>query len=132
MRRVKSELAGAGFASAGGRLLAMGGTAKAVKYLYGFTTKKSGALSTEALSAMLGVICEQPEEAYDLLSDIVPKRAHALAPGLAVLTALTEYMNCSEIDVYPVGVREGFLEALLEQPPQEPDDIISYILGLSK
>ncbi len=132
MRRVKSELAGAGFAPSGGRLLAMGGTAKAVNRLYRFTTKNSGALSTETLSAMLGVICEQPEEAYDLLSDIVPKRAHTLAPGLAVLTALTEYMNCSEMDVYPVGVREGFLEALLEQPPQEPDDIISYILGLSK
>ena len=132
MRRVKSELAGAGFAPVGGRLLAMGGTAKAVNRLYRFTTKNSGALSTETLSAMLGVICEQPEEAYDLLSDIVPKRAHTLAPGLAVLTALTEYMNCSEMDVYPVGVREGFLEALLEQPPQEPDDIISYILGLSK
>lgn len=128
--RVKCELSAAGFAPAGGKLLAMGGTAKAIKYLYGFTTKKNGAISTAELSAMLKVICEQPEETVDLLSDIVPKRAHTLAPGLAVLTALAEYMGCSEMEVYSVGVREGFLEALLEAPPEQPEDILSYILGL--
>lgn len=130
MSRVKDELSAAGFAPAGGKLLAMGGTAKAVNRLYRLTTKGGGAIGAAELGAMLKVLCEQPEETVDLLSDIEPKRAHTLTPGLAVLTALTEHMDCSEMEVYAVGVREGFLEALLEQPPEEPEDIISYILGL--
>lgn len=130
MSRVKDELSAAGFAPAGGKLLAMGGTAKAVNRLYRLTTKSSGAIGAAELDAMLKVLCEQPEETVDLLSDIEPRRAHTLTPGLAVLTALAEHMGCSEMEVYAVGVREGFLEALLEQPPEEPEDIISYILGL--
>ena len=79
---------------------------------------------------MLEVICEHPDEALDLFSDVEPKRAHTLAPGLAVLLSLVEYMQCPEMEVYPVGVREGFLEALLESPSEQPQDLLGYILGL--
>ena len=129
-QRVKNELFSTGFVPSKEKLLAMGGTAKAIKRLYMLTVKKEGAISADELSAMLEVICRHPDEALDLFSDVEPKRAHTLAPGLAVLLSLVEYMQCPEMEVYPVGVREGFLEALLESPSEQPQDLLGYILGL--
>ena len=127
---VKSELSAAGFVPVGKNLLAMGGTAKTVSRLYRTTVKTEGAISAAALSAMLKVLCEQPEETIELLNDIEPKRAQTLTPGLAVLDAVVSYMDCPFIEVFSVGVREGFLEALLESPQEQPQDLLGYILGM--
>lgn len=130
INRVKSELASAGFAPNGENLLAMGGTAKAIGHIFRITAKKTGAVTLAELCAMLKVLCEYPDESVELLAEFEPNRARTFTPGLAVLIALMEHMRCSKIEIYSVGVREGFLEALLKTPSEHPQSLLDYILGM--
>lgn len=130
IERVKSELASAGFVPNGENLLAMGGTAKAISRIFRITTKKSGAVTLAELYAMLKVLCDNPDESIELLNEFEPNRAHTFTPGLCVLIGLMEHMSCSKMEVYSVGVREGFLESLLESPQEQPQNLLDYILGM--
>lgn len=112
---VKKQLAEAGFGPAGGKLSAMGGTAKAVKRLCESVLGIKGSIRLESLSGILKVLSEEPEEALEFLEDAEPKRARTIGPGIAVLAGIMEQLGCGEMDVYSVGVREGFLEKVLEE-----------------
>ncbi len=111
---VKKQLYEAGFMPVGYSLSSMGGTAKAFKKLCRMVLNMDGAISLKAVLATLEVISAHPEEAIDLFEDIEPKRSHTIAPGIAVLASIMEYMGCTEMNVFSVGVREGFLEKVLE------------------
>ena len=112
---VKKQLSAAGFSPANGSLSAMGGTAKAVKRLFGSVLKIEGAISVSELSGFLKAAAEAPEETLELLEDVEPKRARTLVPGAAVLAGIMEFMGFGKMEVYSVGVREGFLEKILEE-----------------
>ncbi len=126
---VSSALSDIGFEKSGGNLLAMGGTAKAMIKMYRSALKKEGTILLSDISVMLKLISEEPEEAVELIEEIEPKRAHTLVPGMAVLSAIAEYMCCDGIDVYSVGVREGFLENILSGEDGGGQNILDFILN---
>lgn len=126
---VSSALSDIGFEKSGGNLLAMGGTAKAMIKMYRSSLKKEGTILLSDISVMLKLLLEEPEEAVELIEEIEPKRAHTLVPGMAVLSAITEYMGCDGIDVYSVGVREGFLESILSGEDGGGQNILDFILN---
>lgn len=126
---VSSALSDIGFEKSGGNLLAMGGTAKAMIKMYRSALKKEGTILLSDISVMLKLLSEEPEEAVELIEEIEPKRAHTLVPGMAVLSAIAEYMGCDGIDVYSVGVREGFLESILSGEDGGGQNILDFILN---
>lgn len=118
-----------GFKYDGKTLLAMGGTAKAVKKLYNKTVEKSDSLSLKNMNIILKLFSEEPEEAKELIAEIAPKRIRTLAPGLAVLSGVMESVGCDEMKIYSVGVREGFLESVLNDDLKPEPSILDMILG---
>ncbi len=129
-KEVKNQLAEAGFSSNGDSLSAMGGTAKALKRLFSKVLNINDKISFENLSAFLKVISDQPEEALELFESFEPKRSRTLAPGAAVLAGIMEQTGCNEMSIYSVGVREGFLEKLLENENQEKETgLLDIVLG---
>lgn len=127
--KVGRSLSEAGFASGQKRLLAMGGTAKTAAKLRQKTLQKSGAFLSAELSAMLSVLSAEPEETLELLADVEPKRSRTLVPGMAVLSGVMKFFGCEEMEVHGVGVREGFLESLLNGGEPATPDILQVILG---
>lgn len=116
------------FRPLGETLYAMGGTAKNLKKLNEKVFPDNSEITLAKLKTMLDVISAQPEEALELFSDISTERAKTLAPGIAVLAGLMDYMGCEKIEIFSVGVREGFLMKILNEPPENGKDVLSYIL----
>jgi len=114
---VKARLGEAGFGpEAGGEtLFAMGGTAKALGRICEKVLNIKGAPSLSEITAVLKIIAEEPAETLEFFEEFEPKRAKTLGPGTAVLAGIMEQTACSKIEIYPVGVREGFLEKLMEE-----------------
>lgn len=126
---VADSLSETGFENEGKTLFAMGGTAKAIKSLYNATIEKGDKLSLRNANIMLKLLSDAPEEAVELISEIAPKRTHTLVPGLAVLAGLMEKAGCDEIKIYSVGVREGFLESILNDDSKPEPSLLDLILG---
>ena len=126
---VFSALSEAGFEKSGGTLLAMGGTAKTLKKLYESSLKKEGAISVSDLSVMLKLLSEEPDESLELIEEIEPKRSRTLVPGIAVLLSIMQYMGCENIDIFSVGVREGFLESIISGEDGGGQNILDFILN---
>ena len=107
----------------------MGGTAKAIKNLYNATIEKGDRLSLRNVNIMLKLLSEAPEEAVELISVIAPKRTRTLVPGLAVLAGVMEKAGCDGMKIYSVGVREGFMESILNDDSKPEPDLLDLILG---
>ncbi len=118
-----------GFKNDGKTLFAMGGTAKAIKKLYNKTVDKSDTMSLKNMNIILELFSNEPEEAKELIEDIAPKRIRTLVPGLAVLSGVMESVDCSEMKIYSVGVREGFMETVLNDDFKPESSILNLILG---
>lgn len=126
---VFKALSDTGFERSGGTLLAMGGTAKTLKKLYNSVLGKEGTIILSDVSLMLKLFTDEPDETAELVEEIEPKRVHTLVPGIAVLSSIAEYMGCGGIDVYSVGVREGFLESILSGEDGGGQNILDFILS---
>ena len=126
---VKDSLSETGFKIAGGTLFAMGGTAKAIKALYNATIEKGDKLSLKNVNIMLKLLSESPEEAVELISSVAAKRTRTLVPGLAVLSGVMETFGCDGMKIYSVGVREGFMESILNDDSKPEPSILDFILG---
>lgn len=130
---IKNEVAksieSTGIEPVGGTLFAMGGTAKAIKKLYNTTIEKGDKLSLKNVNVMLKLLTESPEEALELIADVAPKRMGTLVPGLAVLAGVMEKSACEGMKIYSVGVREGFLESILNDDSKPEQSILDFILG---
>ena len=127
--KLRSSLAEAGFLPGQKRLFAMGGTAKTASALRQRALQKGGSIPFEELETMLGVLSAEPEESLELIEDIEPKRSRTLVPGMAVLAGVMRFFGCEEMEVFGVGVREGFLESLLNGGEPETPNILDVILG---
>lgn len=126
---VAESLSEIGFEKSGGTLFAMGGTAKAIKNLYNATIEKGDKLSLRNVNVMLKLLSEAPEEAVELISGIAPKRTRTLVPGLAVLAGVMEKAGCDGMKIYSVGVREGFMESILNDDSKPEPSLLDLILG---
>lgn len=126
---VADSLSEAGFTACGGTLFAMGGTAKAIQKLCKVTLRKGGKLLLCDINLMLKLLSEQPEEALELIADVAPKRTKTLVPGMAVLAGVMEKMGCDGMDIHPVGVREGFMESILNDDSAPEPSLLDLILG---
>ena len=110
-----------GFGRPGGALLCMGGTAKAALRFCKRTIVKIGHGDSGAsvllsdLKAVISTLISAPEESVELLSSIEPERVSTLIPGMAVLSAIAETLGCGRLEIYSAGVREGFLEEILNR-----------------
>ena len=126
---VAESLSETGFERIGGTLFAMGGTAKAIKSLYNAAIEKDDILSLRNVNIMLKLLSEAPEEAVELISGIAPKRTRTLVPGLAVLAGVMEKAGCDGMKIYSVGVREGFMESILNDDSKPEPNLLDLILG---
>ena len=126
---VAQSLETTGIEPASGILYAMGGTAKAIEKLYKATIENNGILSLEKINIMLKLLAEVPAEAKELIEEFAPKRIRTLVPGLAVLAGVMEKTGCEGMKIYSVGVREGFLEAVLNDDSKPEPNILDFILG---
>lgn len=127
--RVFESLSKTGFGKTGGTLFAMGGTAKAIKKLYNTVIEKGDKLTLKNAKIMLELLTEAPAEAKELIADIAPKRIRTLVPGLAVLTGVMEKAGCDGMKIYSVGVREGFMESILNDDSKPEQSLLDFILG---
>lgn len=126
---VHDSLSESGFSSVGGTLFAMGGTAKAIRKLYNATIKKSDEITLSDTNLMIQLLTEKPEEASELIADIAPNRKRTLVPGMAVLAGVMEKMGCDKMKIYSVGVREGFMESILNDDSKPEPSLLDIILG---
>lgn len=126
---VGDSLEEAGFVPCGGTLFAMGGTAKAIQKLYNAAVRKGGKLSLEDLNLMIQLLTEKPDEAVELIADVAPKRTRTLVPGMAVLAGVMEKTCCDGMDIHAVGVREGFMESILNDESAPEPSLLDMILG---
>ena len=126
---VAKSLETTGIEPAGKILFAMGGTAKAIKKLYNAAIEKGEELSLRNVNVMLKLLSEAPEEAKELISGIAPKRIRTLVPGLAVLAGVMEKAGCEGMKIYSVGVREGFMESILNDDAKPEQSLLDLILG---
>ena len=126
---VAKSLETTGIEPAGKILFAMGGTAKAIKKLYNAAIEKGEELSLRNVNVMLKLLSEAPEEAKELISGIAPKRIRTLVPGLAVLAGVMEKAGCEGMKIYSVGVREGFMESILNDDTKPEQSLLDLILG---
>lgn len=111
-------------------LYTMGGTAKSIELLFTNVLKKEGPMKTEDLNTMIKIIIDNPDESIELFEEYIPSRIKTITPGIAILSAVMEALNCKDLNVYTVGVREGFLEDLLKQPPQNANSILDIISSI--
>lgn len=128
-KEVEKSLGTTGIEPTHGILYAMGGTAKAIEKLYNATIEKSETLSLENVNIMLKLLAETPSEAKELIEEFAPKRTRTLVPGLAVLAGVMEKAGCKGMKIYSVGVREGFLESVLNDDSEPEPSILDFILG---
>lgn len=126
---VAESLSETGFETVGGILFAMGGTAKAIKTLYNAVIEKGDIVSLKNANIMLKLLSESPMEAKELIADIAPKRIRTLVPGLSVLTGVMEKSGCDGMKIYSVGVREGFMESILNDDSKPEPSLLDFILG---
>ena len=126
---VAKSLETTGIEPAGKILFAMGGTAKAIKKLYNAAIEKGEELSLRNVNVMLKLLSEAPEEAKELIYGIAPKRIRTLVPGLAVLAGVMEKAGCEGMKIYSVGVREGFMESILNDDSKPEPSLLDFILG---
>lgn len=126
---VADSLSEEGFSSCGGTLFTMGGTAKAIQKLYNVSIRKGNEIPLSDLEVMMRLLTENPEEALELIADVAPKRQRTLIPGMAVLSGVMKKMGCSKMKIYSVGVREGFMETILNDGSKPEPNILEMILG---
>ena len=126
---VFESLSAEGFGKSGGTLFAMGGTAKAIQKLYNATVGKGNEITLKSTNLMLDLLTEKPEEATELIADIAPNRIRTLIPGMAVLAGVMEKTGCDKMKIYSVGVREGFMESILNGDSKPEPSIIDIIMG---
>ena len=107
----------------------MGGTAKAIEKLYNAAIEKNDILSLKNVNIMLKLLTEAPAEAKELISAFAPKRIRTLVPGLAVLAGVMEKAGCDGMKIYSVGVREGFMESILNDDSKPEPSLLDFILG---
>lgn len=127
---VFGSLSEKGFAPSGGTLYAMGGTAKAIESLFANVLHKEGPIKRGDLEGLLRATMESPDESMELFEEILPTRKTTITPGMILFLSIMEYMDLSEMKVFTVGVREGFLEAVIEGKIEKPQSPLDYILGL--
>lgn len=126
---VGDSLSEEGFCPCGGMLFAMGGTAKAIQKLYNATIKKGNEISLKELELMMKLLAERPDEAVELIAEVAPKRIRTLVPGMAVLSGVMKKMGCSGMEIHAVGVREGFMESILNDDTKPEPSLLDLILG---
>lgn len=126
---VKKQLSEAGFSGRSKTLSAMGGTAKAVKRLCSSVLNINGSVSLNELNGIIKAVCEAPDESAELFENFEPKRARTMTPGMAVLATIMEQTCCEKMDVYSVGVREGFLQKILSGENKQEPGLLDMILG---
>ena len=93
-------------------VVGIGGTIRALLKLKQYLDKDysdNNQLTLKRLKAMLEFLGNGTREAQDTILRVVPDRIHTLIPGLAILVAVLQELNCVEVLVSQNGVREGYL-----------------------
>ncbi len=103
-------------AAEGGTLCLIGGTARAL----GRLAEQDGVLTDGVYSpawpdTVVTRFDEHPRRMTDRLLKVAPDRLHTLLPGTLILTELIPPARPAAVFTSPYGVREGFLDHLLEQ-----------------
>lgn len=102
------------------RLIAIGGTARAILKLYraGSKSLPSQVASVDGLKKLWNRLAKGDRTAIDLILSQVPHRIHTILPGMAILMRLLKRLQSSELEVCPQGLREGYLAELLSTSSQ--------------
>ncbi len=119
------------FIPCGKTLFAMGGTAKAIQNLCNKLDCEGNKISLTGLNKILEHFSHNPKEGAEIIAETAPNRTRTLLPGMAVLVGVMEKLCCDEMDVYSVGVREGFLESVIKGETTREPSLLELLLNLS-
>ncbi len=117
------------FEPSGKTLFAMGGTAKSVMALCNRLDTEGNVISLKGLNKVMKSFAQNPEKALEIIKEVAPNRVRTLLPGMAVLSGVMEFLKCEEMSVHSVGVREGFMESILNDKIEPTPSILELILG---
>ncbi len=126
---VKTSLDDEGFTPFGKELFAMGGTAKAILKLFNKEIREGNKITAKELDSLMKKLSAEPEKALELIEEVAPNRKRTLVPGMAVLSGVMEKMGCETMEVHAVGVREGFMESILNGEEKPEPSILDIIFG---
>lgn len=99
-------------------LCGVGGTARAVNALWlssKQTPAASGGYPVAWLRRVLAQAEDNPRKLMRRILKIAPERVHTLVPGLVMLNAVAELCGSNTVVTSGYGVREGYLEYMLEK-----------------
>lgn len=99
-------------------LCSIGGTARGTLALYrSFETSSENTYEYDSrfISQLLSLLMDSPRKLTTRILKIAPERIHTLIPGLLILKELATAYQCPTILTSPYGVREGYLQHILEQ-----------------
>jgi exopolyphosphatase / guanosine-5'-triphosphate,3'-diphosphate pyrophosphatase len=135
---VRDELAGAPWLGDGGRLAAIGGTARnlaAAAQLaadlpsYGVQGYR---IQRAALDALIDRFVELPAGERSKVAGIKPERSDLILAGALVIQSVMEVGGFGDLEVTEAGLREGvFFESLLGDPPLFDDVRRASVLNLA-
>lgn len=87
----------------------VGGGVRAAKAL-AETFFGSPALSVSVIDALLEKITQNPEAAWAILEEKIPKRATTITPGLAIYSAIGHFFGGKEVFISDNGIKEGYVK----------------------
>ena len=96
----------------------IGGTARAILELYRRWEpgrEKENVYSTSFFDQLLQRCAQKPKKLLRQILSQSPDRVHTLLPGAAVLHTLSRCCGCRTVHTSPFGVREGYLDYMLEK-----------------
>ncbi len=117
------------FEFSGKTLFAMGGTAKAIMALCNKLDSEGNVISLSGLNKVMKNFAEKPANASEIIKEVAPNRVRTLVPGMAVLAGVMEFLKCKEMEVHSVGVREGFMESILNGDMEQAPSLLELLLG---
>lgn len=96
-------------------ICAVGGTARAANELFIASGGGTEGYSPDFLREVLAQAEAGPRKLMRRILKLAPERVHTLVPGMVVLSAAAELCGAGTIVTSGYGVREGYLEHMLER-----------------
>lgn len=93
----------------------VGGTVRAANELYLASGGGAEGYSPDFLRDVLAQAEANPRKLMRRILKLAPERVHTLVPGMVVLSAAAELCGAKTIVTSSYGVREGYLEHMLEK-----------------
>ena len=93
-------------------VIGIGGSIRAAKNMNNYIFEKSkdnSVIIAEDVPKLLKQFRGNENEVLKTVLKVSPDRVHTLIPGMIVMNAVCEYVECKDIIMSPYGVREGYL-----------------------